>query len=175
MVSLDARATGVAAAARLGGGSSIDAGEEVKAVEEHLNVEFLCHQAEEAVRSISGPPPEVYTRLMAVFDSAGKPLKAVDLALRLISGRLPLSHPLGGSGALEDVQSIVVEAMCITNEAGLLKASELLFKESLTKSEGFVCPLAANQVRSEILREGPDSKLVVSRTPAHRVVHLHIV
>ena len=83
---------------------------------------------------------------MSVFDSAGKPLRAVDLALRVIDGNRPLSDPLGGRATLEDIHVVVAEAMCIANESGLLKASELLFEEALIISEGVVHPCMAKQV-----------------------------
>ena len=149
LFSLHARAIGVAAAARTDRGSSIlDADEDGLTGEGHLNVEFHCRLAEEVVHSLSSPPPEVYIRLMGVFDSAGRPSKVAELALRLISGKQPLSHPMGGSWNLEDLQSVVAEAMHITNRVGVLKFTELLFEEAMVKSKGLVlCPSMADQVR----------------------------
>ena len=148
LFSLHTRAIGVAAAARMDRGSSMDADEYGLTGEGHLNVEFHCRLAEEVVQSISSPPPEVYIRLMGVFDSAGRPSKVAELALGLISGMLSLSTTLEGSSTLKDLQSIVAEAMHITNKAGMLKFTELLFEEAMTKSKGLVlCPSMAEQVR----------------------------
>ena len=95
---------------------------------------------------------------MGVFEAAGLPLRSVRHAMRVLGAEMPLISsgpdrvlgaelPLissgpdeggdgvsgGDSGAVED---IVAEAMCQANEAGLYRATMLLFQEALLRGGG---------------------------------------
>lgn len=138
LLSLDARSYGATAAAECSAALGDDGGGDPM-----LDPDHHCALADSAVKlAVAGhgssiqPTPEVYMRLMSVYDAAGRPLKAADLALRLFLGAKPLASPLGGYAALRDLQEIACEAMCIMNEAGMLKVSSLIFEEALIWSNG---------------------------------------
>ena len=100
------------------------------------------------------PSPELYARLMDVFDAAGLPLRAADLALRVLGAELPIcvsssqqgtaaeTRPAdGGAGSAagrlqEGMLAVVADAMRLSNEASFYRVSTLLFQEALLRGGG---------------------------------------
>ena len=100
------------------------------------------------------PSPELYAQLMDVFDAAGLPLRAADLALRVLGAELPIcvsnsqqgsalgTRPANGgadsaTGKLQEgVLAVVADAMRLCNEASLYRISTLLFQEALLRGRG---------------------------------------
>ena len=98
------------------------------------------------------PSPELYAKLMSVFDAAGLPLRVADLALRVLAAELPIcvSSSLGtadgggdaspASGTLKGgVLAVVADAMRLSNEASLYRVSTLLFQEALLRGGDELC------------------------------------
>ena len=116
------------------------------------------------------PSPELYAKLMGVFDAAGLPLRAADLALRVLAAELPIcvSSSIviadgGGdaspaAGTLNGgVLAVVADAMRLSNEASLYRVSALLFQEALLRGGGELSHAGVvEQVRSrrEVLVDG---------------------